>query len=125
MDHQRSSADQLRSSQGALECMFNETGSDASAGPSPIRGELSEKQAWNGVRRLTSSNRSGQDGWHHGRRGEAIEADHSFCLVNDKYCGEALRLIGKRARLEPMIERRLAAIEIGELMPLVERFRLR
>ena len=123
MDHQGASADQLHSSHGALERVLDQAGSNTSARPGPIRGELSEKQAWDRIGRLTGSDRSWQDRGRHGGRGKAIEADHPFRLVDNKDGGEALRLIGKRTRLEPVIKRRLAAIEIGQRVLLVEKFR--
>lgn len=123
MDHQSASADQLRGGHCALERVLDQTGSNASARPGPIRGELPEKQTWDGIGRLTRPNRPGQDGGHHGGRGETIEADYPFRLVDDKDGGEALRLIGQRTRLEPVIEGRLATIEIGKRVPVVEKFR--
>lgn len=123
MDHQGASADQLRSSHGALERVLDQAGSNTSARPGPIRGELPEKQTWDRIGRLTGSDRSWQDRGRHGGRGKAIEADHPFRLMDDKDCGEALRLIGKRTRLEPVIKGRLAAIEIGKRVLLVEKLR--
>lgn len=76
-------------------------------------------------RAATGSDRPGQNGGHHGGRGETMEANHPFRLVDDEYGGEARRLIGKRTCLEPVIEGGLAAIEIGELMRLVQRFGFR
>lgn len=125
MDHQRTSADQLRGRRCALQRVLDETGADASARASPIRGELPKKQTWNGVGRLAGLDRPGQDGGHHGGRGETIETDHPFRLVDDEDSGEAFRLVAKGACLEPLIEERLAAIEIGKLMLLGQRFRPR
>lgn len=122
MDHQHAPADQLRGCHRALERVLDQTGSDASPRPGPIRGELPEKQTWDRIGQLAGPDRPWQDGGHHGGRSEAIEADHPFRLVDDKNGGEAFRLIGKRARLEPVIEGRLAAIEIGKRVLLVEKF---
>ena len=123
MDHQGASADQLRGSYGALKCVFDQTGSDALARPGPIRGELSEQQAWDRIGRPTGPDRSRRDRGRHGGWGEAIKAHHPFRLVDDKDGGEAFRLIGERTRLQPVIEGRLAAIEIGKRVLLVEKFR--
>ena len=124
MGHQRAPANQLCCTYRAQKGVFDETGSNASACPFPIGGELSKQQAWNRIGWLTSPDGSRQGIGHDSRWGETVKANDSFCLVNDDYGCEAFCLIGECAGLEPVIEGRFAAIEFGKFMLRGQRFRL-
>lgn len=102
----------------ALECMFQEAGTDPTSRPVDIRRKLAEQQAGNGIRRLARTDRSGQYVRNDGSGRETIVADDTAPLMNGQDGCKAFLLIGKRARLEPMVERRLSA---GELRNVVSR----
>jgi len=94
--------------------MFEQSGTNSLADPTLIGRKLSQQQAGDG--RLTGSDSPRQAWWHDRRWRKAIIADHPIRLVNDDNRCEALFLIGERPRLEPPVERRLAARELIENM---------
>lgn len=102
--------------------MFHQACANAPPGPSRIRRELAEKQAGNRIGRLPGADRPRQDRRDHGRRRETMVSDDTPGLMHDKNCREALFLIGKGSRLQPVIERRLAAGEGDDIMRGRQRF---
>jgi hypothetical protein len=78
--------------------------------------KLSQQQARNGIRRLTGSDRSRQRRGKNRRRCEAVIANDSIGFMYDHYGRETLLLIGERACLQPSIQRRLAAGELGDVV---------
>lgn len=108
VDQQGPAADQSRRLNATLKGVFHQAGADAVPCPFHVRGELAEKQAWNGVRRLPGADRTRQNRRDDPCRRQPIVSDDAPRVVNDDDSREALFLIGKSARLQPMIERRLA-----------------
>ena len=96
--------------------MFEQAGANSLADPVLVGRELPEQQAGDGVGRLAGSDRSRQDRWHDGGWREAVIADHPMGFMDDEDGCKALLLVGQRSRLEPAIERRLAAGELGKSM---------
>lgn len=122
VDHQRSTADQSGRLNTALERVFDQTRTDPLACPSGIRGKLAEEKARDWIGRLAGADRTRHDRRNHGGRRQTIVSDHAPRLVNDENGGKTLLLIGKGARLQPVIERRLATGEFGNIMRGGERF---
>ena len=96
--------------------MFEQAGANSLADPILIGRKPSQQQTGNRVGRLTSSDRPRQGRRHDGRRREAIIANDPIGVMDDKNRRKALLLVGKRAGLEPPIERWLAAGELVETM---------
>ena len=89
--------------------MLQKSGPDASAGEGCVRGELTEQDARDRVWRLAGPDRARHDGRHDAGWGQSIIADNAIFVGNDHDDREALLLVGKSPRLEPIIEGRLAA----------------
>lgn len=122
INHQCPSPDERRSQDTSLQRVLDEAGSDPLPRPSGIGGKLAEKKAGNGVGRLARADRTRQDRRHHGRRRQTIIADDAPRLMDHENGGKAFLLIGKGARLQPVIERRLATGEFGYIMRGGEQF---
>jgi len=114
--HQCAAADQPCRMDAALEGMFDEAGLDSLPCAIGICGKLAEKEARNRVGRLAGADRTRQDRRHHGGRRQTIVSDNPTGIVNDKDGGKALLLIGQGPRLQPVIERGLAARELRNIM---------
>lgn len=122
IDHQRSATDQSSGLDASLEGMFHQTCTDASSRPLRVRSKLAEEKTGNGIGRLPGAYRARQDRRNDSGRRQAIISDDAPRLVDDENRRETFFLIGKRARLQPMIERRLAAGKFGNIMRRRKRF---
>ena len=122
IDHQCPPADQSGGLDAALKSMLHQTCADAVPGPFRVRGKLAEKKTGNRIGRLAVAYRARQDRSNDGRRRQAVIPNDASSLVDNEDRRETLFLIGKRARLQPMIERRLAVGELGDIMCSRERF---
>ncbi len=89
--------------------MLKKSRSYASADERRVGGELTEHDARDRVWRLACPDRARHDGRHDASRGQSIIADNAIFVGNDHDDREALLLVGKSPRLEPIIEGRLAA----------------
>lgn len=107
IDQQGAAADQLRSLNATLKGMFHQAGADAVPCPCRVRGELAEKQAGNGVGRLPGADRTRQNRRDDPCRRQPIVSNDAPSVMNDDDSREALFLIGKGARLQPVIKRGL------------------
>ena len=96
--------------------MLQKACADALSSPLQIGGKLAEKQAGDWIRRLSRPDRSWQQGRNHGSGSKTVETDDTPGLMNDHDGAEALLLIGKSPRLQPMIERDLTAGELRYIM---------
>jgi hypothetical protein len=122
VDEQRSPTDQACSEHAALQGVFQQARPHSSANPTPIRRQLSQKQARYGGGRLSGTDGSRQGGRQDGGWCEAVIADHATGFMNDKHGRESLFLIVERARLQPTIKRWLAAGKFGNVMCGRQRF---
>jgi len=122
INHQCPSPDERRSQDTSLQRVLDETGSDPLPRPSGIGGKLAEKKAGNGVGRLARADRTRHNRRHDGGRRQTIIAHDPSRLMDHENSGKAFLLIGKGARLQPVIERRLAAREFRHIMRDGERF---
>jgi hypothetical protein len=89
--------------------MLKKSGSDASAAERRVGGELTEQDARDWVWRLACSDRARHDGGYDTGRGQSIVTYDAIVVCYDHDDREALLLVGKSPRLEPVIEGRLAA----------------
>ena len=96
--------------------MSEQTRADSLANPILIRRKLPQQQAGNRVGRLASPDLARKYRGHDRRRCEAIITNDPIGFMDDKNGRKALLLIGECSRLEPAIERRLAAGELGRIM---------
>lgn len=125
IDHQGTTADQVCRLNAALKRMLHKTCADALPRPSDVCGKLAEKQAGNRIGRLPGADRAGQDCRDNGGWRQTVISDHAPGLMDNEDGGETLLLIGKRARLQPVIERRLATGKGRDVMFRIQRFRSR
>ena len=116
IDHQCAAADERRGGHAALQSVLDQARADSPPSPCRVGGELAEKQARHWVGRLPGAHGAGHDARDDRGRRQAIIADNPLRLVNDEDGREALFLIGKGARLQPMIQGQLAARELREIM---------
>lgn len=116
IDHQRPTANEGGGLDATLQGMFDEAGPNPLPRPSGIRRKLAEKKTGNRIGRLSGTDRARKDRRHGGGWRQPVVADDAPCFMNDENGGEAFLLIGKGARLQPMIEHRLAAREFGHVM---------
>lgn len=121
--HQSAPADQLRGGDTALKRMLDEACSDSFSDPGQIRSKLSQQQAGHRIGWLSGADRTGQGAGRHRRGREPIIADHAAGLVNDEDRGKAFLLVRQSARLQPLIERGLAAGEVRYIMRGGQQFR--
>lgn len=122
VDHQRPTADQSCRLDASLKGMFHQTCADASPRPFRDRGKLAEEKTGHRIRRLPGTDRARQDRRNDGGRRQAVVADDAPGLVDDQNRRETFLLIGKRARLQPTIERRFSAGKFGNIVRRRKRF---
>ncbi|SHM60486.1 hypothetical protein SAMN05444389_1174 [Paracoccus solventivorans] len=122
VDHQRPPADQRSGLNAALEGMLHKAGPDAQPCPSGVGRELAEQHARDRIRRLPRPDRARQNRRQHTGRRKAVVADHAPGLMNDENGSEALLLIGKGARLQPVGKSLLATGELGHIVSGGKRF---
>lgn len=67
----------------ALECMFQETGTDPASGPVDIGRKLAEQQAGNRIWRLAGTDGAWQHVRNNGRRRKTIVSDDTSNFMND------------------------------------------
>ncbi len=91
--------------------------------PCPVRGKLTQQNARHRVRWLAGTDRARQAGGHNGGRRQAVIAHHTARRMDHHDHGKSLLLIGQRPDFKPMVERGLAAGELGYIMPGVQKFR--
>lgn len=120
--HQRPPADQSGGLDATLKSMFHQTCADAYPHPFRVRGKLAEEKTGNRIGRLPGADRAREDRRDDGGRRQAVIPDDAPALMDDENRRETFLLIGKRARLQPMIERRLAAGKFGNIMRRRKRF---
>lgn len=120
--HQRATADELGRAHAAFEGVFYQTGSDAAPCPSSICRKLAQQQTRHWIGRLAGPDGSRHDIWHDRCGCQTIISDHAIGVVNDQHGGEALLLIGESTGCQPVIERRLAAGKLRDIVVCGKRF---
>jgi hypothetical protein len=115
VDHESTTSDERRR-HDALEGVFQQPGSDPAPGPGNVRRELAEQQARHRIGRLAGADGSRQDVRNDRCGRKAVIADDTARLMHDQDSGETLLLVGKRSGLEPMVEGRLSAGELGNVV---------
>lgn len=122
VDHQGTPTDQSGGLDATLKGMFYQTCADTSPHPFRVRGKLTEEKTRNRIGWLPGADRARQDRRNDGGRRQAVIPDDAPRLVDDENRRETFLLIGKRARLQPIIECRLAAGKFGNIMRRRKRF---
>lgn len=122
IDHQGPSADQAGCLHTALERVFDQTGADPLPRPGFVRGKLTEEQTRNRIGRLSGADRARQDRGHNRRGRQTVIADNPPGLMHHENGGKALLLVRQCTGCQPMIERRLAAGELRNVMRDGDRF---
>lgn len=98
-----------------------EGSADAAGLPVPVDGEAGEYDDWDGAGHVAAEAAgSGVDG--DCARGEGIIGDDTGALAENKGSRGAAGLVGAGAAFEPVIERRLAGNERGDVVVIGERF---
>jgi len=122
IDDQGAPADQRGAAYAAGERVVEQSGADPPPDPRLIGGKLAEQNARHRVRRLPGADRARQGGGDDGGRRQAVIADDTGRHMDDHDYGEPLLLIGECPGLQPMIERGLAAREVGYVVAGIQQF---
>lgn len=104
IDDQRATADQSGCRHATLQRMFQKSGTNPFANPVLIRCKLPQKQARDGIWRLTGADGTWKCGRQDRGRRKTVIADNPIGFIDDKDGREPLLLIGERARFQPSIE---------------------
>lgn len=123
IDHQRPSANEASGLNTPLKGMLHQAGADPLSGPGRIRRKLTEKQAGNGIGRLSCTDSARQNRRDDPRRRQPIISDDAPRVMDNHDRREALFLIGEGSRFQPVIECRVTAGEFGNVMGRGKRFR--
>jgi hypothetical protein len=103
IDHQRATTDQSGSCCATPQSMPQKPGANPLANPILIRRKLAQKQARDGIWRLTGTDRARQHGRQDRGGRKTVIADSPIGFMDDKNCRKALLLIGERTCLQPSI----------------------
>jgi len=95
-----------------LQGVFQQSSANAFASPALIGGELTQQEAWHGIRRLASTDRTGSLSRDDRRRREAVIAYDMAVFMDNHDRRETFFLIAERTRLQPTVERGFATGEI-------------
>jgi len=123
VDDQCATSDEPRSGDTALQSVLQQARANALSSPRKICCELSEQQTRNRVRRLTSPDGSRHRSRHYRSWRETVVADDAIVLLDNHDRCEPLLLVRQRTRFQPMVEGRLSAGELGNIVGRRQRLR--
>jgi hypothetical protein len=116
VDDERSPSNQARGRDAAIQGMLYKTSPDALSRPGYVRRKLPQKKTRNWIRRLTGADFTREARRYNGCRREAVITDDPPSIMHDHYSREALLLVGKCVRFQPMIKRRFPAGKLRKIM---------
>jgi len=121
MHHQGPSTHQMGGSHAALQGMLDQPRTDALTRPERIRRELPQQQTGNRIRRLAGAYGAWQLCGQHHRGCQAVEPNHSGIHTHHDDRRKSFLLVRQRARLQPAVQRCVAAGEGRYVVPLRKR----